>query len=276
MNLQVKIFCKDLLQNQKTILKLKKLFLHASIISLLIFYSCTASESENIPDITFEDLKVLVNRNSGKLVSLDADGEISIDSPTLSNSGSITVSIFKPDSVYTKLEGPFGIDVADLLITRENFVYYNVQENRVIRGPTTPQNLGVIMRIKVSFDELVNAFSGKFTFNDDSYNDAVISKEDGNYVVSLKSGDEKKKYWIDSRNYYVTKIGTYDAQNNPKIEIMYANFYEKDGIHFPKNITINRPKEKQNIWLNYSKEEFNNSKLNYRLKIPKSAKQINW
>lgn len=246
------------------------------MIPVTLFYSCTASDIETPSDISFEELKARVNENSNKLFSLEADGEISIDSPTLSKTGSITVSIFKPDSVYTKLEGPFGIDVADLLITRNNFVYYNAQENRVIRGPSTPHNLGLIMRIKVSFDELVNAFSGKFTFNDETYKDVNISISNGNYVVTVKSETEKKKYWIDSRNYYVTKIGTYDSEDNPKIEILYSNFYEKDGIYFPKNININRPKEKQNIWLNYYKEEFNNDKLIYRLKIPKSAKQINW
>jgi len=255
---------------------LKKYFIYILLIPVALFYSCTASDVETMPDITFEELKARVNENSNKLFSLEADGEISIDSPTISNTGSITVSIFKPDSVYTKLEGPFGIDVADLLITRNNFVYYNAQENRVIRGPSTPHNLGLIMRIKVSFDEIINAFSGKFTFNDESYKDVNITKADGIYIVTLNSDAEKKKYWIDSRNYYVTKIGTYDAKDNPKIEILYSNFYEKDGIHFPKNININRPKEKQNIWLNYFKEEFNNNKLTYKLKIPKSAKQINW
>ncbi|MEO6694713.1 MAG: DUF4292 domain-containing protein [Ignavibacteria bacterium] len=243
---------------------------------VILIYSCTASETETTPDITFEELKTRVNKNSRELFSLDADGEISIDSPSMSNTGSITVSIIKPDSVFTKLEGPFGIDVADLLITRNNFIYYNAQENRVIRGPSTPKNLALIMRIKVSFDEIINAFSGKFSFDDEKYTEVNITTEEGKYVVVLNSESGKKRYWIDSRFYYVTKIGNYDEQDKAKFEILYSNFYEKDGIHFPKNISISRPKEKQNIWLNYYKEEFNNDKLNYRLKIPKSAKQINW
>ena len=242
----------------------------------LFIFSCTATDVETSSDITFEELRDRVNANSGKLLSLDADGEISIDSPGLSNTGSITVSIKKPDSIYTKLEGPFGIDVADLLITRNDFLYYNVNDNKVISGSSTPGNLRIIMKVNVNFDEIINAFSGKFTFENTVYDDVNISMTDRNYVVTVKTKKEIRKYWIDIYYFYVTKIGTYDLNGGTLIEINYDNFYLKDGIHFPKKISIIRPKEKQFIWLTYYNEEFNNDKLTYKLKIPKSAKHIKW
>ncbi len=140
-----------------------------------MFYSCTASNTKTLSEITFTELREQVNKNSMKLQSLDANGEISIDSPEMSNTGSITVSINKPDSVFTKLEGPFGIDVANLLITRNNFIYYNVMDNKVIRGPSTQQYLSIIMKIKIDFDDIINAFSGKFIFSDEGFEDAKIS-----------------------------------------------------------------------------------------------------
>lgn len=253
-----------------------KLYYLVLVLLCFVFYSCAASETETAAEITFTDLKEKVNANAGKLKSLDAYGEISIDSPTLNNTGSITVSINKPDSVYTKLEGPFGLDVADLLITRDNFVYYNVMENKVIRGPSTNAYLSIIMKIKIDFDDLINAFSGKFTFNEDEYPEAAISSEGNNYIVTQKGVTEIKKYWINSEFYYVTKLGKYDMKGNTIVEILYENFFQSDDIHFPKKISINRPQENQNIWLTYYNEEFNNNKLTYKLKIPKSAKQIDW
>ncbi|MCB0729085.1 MAG: DUF4292 domain-containing protein [Ignavibacteriae bacterium] len=248
------------------------------VFACTVFYSCTASQNNNanIEDLTFSELISLVNKNSKKLSSLDADGEISIDSPELSNSGSITVSINKPDSVYTKLEGPFGIDIADLLITRDNFIYYKPMDNTVIKGPSNSHYLGIIMKIQIDFDDIVNAFSGKFIFRDDNYADAKISIEKGNYLMNINTGKEIKKFWIDPDNFFVRKAGTYELSGETKIEIMYDNFYEAEGIYFPKKITIERPKEKQYIWLTYYNEEFNNNKLTYRLKIPKSAKEVIW
>lgn len=246
------------------------------ILTCTLFYSCTASQNNIKEDLTFSELISLVNKNSEKLSSLDADGEISIDSPELSNSGSITVSINKPDSVYTKLEGPFGIDIADLLITRDNFIYYKPQDNTVIKGPSNSHYLGIIMKIKIDFDDIVNAFSGKFIFRDEINENGKLTIADDNYLMTINTEKEIKKYWIDPENFFVKKAGTYDLNGKTKIEILYENFYEKDGIHFPKKITIERPKEKQYIWLTYYNEEFNNNKLTYRLKIPKSAKQVIW
>ena len=248
----------------------------------LIFYSCTSSNNHSDvnseSDITFDELRKKVNDNSMKLKSLDAYGEISIDSPEMSNSGSITVSLNKPDSVFTKLEGPFGMDIADLLITRNNFIYYKPQDNTVIKGPSNSHYLGIIMKIKVDFDDIMNAFSGKYVFenNSEGYGDVKISMNENYYLITLKNSNEIKKFWVNSVDFYVTKIGAYELDGQTKIEILYENFYERAGIHFPKNITITRPKEKQNIWLTYSNEEFNKNKLTFRLKIPKSAKQINW
>ncbi|MBV6479007.1 MAG: hypothetical protein HGGPFJEG_01768 [Ignavibacteria bacterium] len=242
----------------------------------IYYYSCTASDYEKTSDITFEELREKVNANSEKLYSLDADGEISIDSPELSNTGSITVSIIKPDSIYTKIEGPFGIDIADLLISRNDFIYYNANDNKVISGSSTPRNLKIIMKVNVSFDEIINAFSGKFTFKNDKYDEVKITMDNNNYIVFIKSGKETRKYVIDNQNFYVRKIGTYDNEGNTLIEINYENFYFKDDIYFPKKISIIRPKEKQYIWLTYFNEEFNNNKMTYKLKIPKNAKRIKW
>jgi hypothetical protein len=246
------------------------------IITAFIFSSCTSSEIEMKSDMTFEELKGRVNSSSEKLLTLDAYGEISIDSPSLNNTGTITVSINKPDSIFTKLEGPFGIDVADLLITRSNFIYYNVMDNKVISGQSTPNNLRIIMKVNISFDEIINAFSGKFTFGEEKYENVEITKNEKSYIMSIRNGKEIKKYWIDNQSYFVTKVITSDENGKTKIDISYDNFYEKDGIYFPKKISISRPAEKENIWLTYNNEEFNNNKLTYRLKIPKSAKKIIW
>ncbi|MEO8447659.1 MAG: DUF4292 domain-containing protein, partial [bacterium] len=208
----------------------------------ITLYSCSSSKvGNNSSEITFEEIKQRVNENAMKLKSVDAAGEISIDSPNMSNTGSITISILKPDSIYTKLEGPFGIDIADLLITRNDFVYYNASENKVIRGPSSQKNLGIIMRIKLEFDDILNAFSGKFIFSNENFKDAKITSEESNYVVSLTYDNEIRKYWIDSENYFVTKLITTELDGSTKVEITYDDFFESDNIFFPKRVYVTRP-----------------------------------
>lgn len=253
-------------------------YLPAVVVFLgMVFHSCTSSiETEERTGMTFAELSERVNASAARLTSLSAEGEISIDSPTLSNTGSFTVSINRPDSLYTKIEGPFGIDIADVLVTRSEFTYYNATENKVIKGPSTQRNLGVILKMKVEFDDLVNALSGNFMITNKDTSDYRISLLNKDYVLEQKSGKAVYKYLINSEYFYVTRIQNYDESGTLRLEIKYDEFYESGGIHFPKKVTLTRPKEKQYVWVTYKIENLNPGKLHYKLKIPGSAKKVQW
>src|SRR5438132_12735433 len=114
-----------------------------------VFLSCSASkEDEPLNKIPVKDIKEYVNKNSDRIQTIEASGSISIDSPELSSSGSIEIRIKKPDSVFFKIEGPFGIHILSSLITRDDFIYYNAQENKVIYGKTNETNIGAILKLR--------------------------------------------------------------------------------------------------------------------------------
>ena len=244
-----------------------------------ILQSCTGSQNGDIDvDLTIEELIQRVNNNSAKLKSLQAEGTIDIDSPGLSNSGSITVNLLKPDSLYVKLEGPFGIDVADILLTRKKFIYYNVMNNRVIKGSSTALNIGAIMRIKLDYDDIINGFSGTFFFNDVSTENSTLTSQGDKYLLITKDAvkNETKKYWINSDDYYITKYKIYDKNNKVKLEMEYLDYNYRDGIYFPNNISISKPQDEEYIWLYYQIKTFNTRKLTFKFKIPESAKVTIW
>lgn len=255
-----------------------KLFNNILFICLGLFlYSCSSSQdvSTEESEITISELKDKVN-SSSFLNSIDAEGEVAIDSPEFSNSGSLTVSIRKPDSVYIKLEGPFGIDVADILMARNTFVYYNVMDSRVIKGPSTPLNIGAIIRAQLTFDEVLNAFSGSFNIAEEFDTSTVIKSSGGLYELTLSQLEGNKKIWIDAKNFYVTKYTAYDRLNEIILEIEYSDFRSSSAGFSPYSIAVTRPKERQNIYVNYSDKSFPKGKLNYKLKIPSSVETINW
>ena len=246
--------------------------------SSLIVYSCAGSQNNIDVDITIEELKQQVNTNSSKIKSLKAEGTIDIETPDMSNSGTITVNLLKPDSLYTKLEGPFGIDVADIILTRKSFIYYNVMDNRVIKGPSSPLNVGAIMRIKLDFDDIINGFSGTFFFTDVTSDNSEL-KSDGNKYLLITKDDiskEIKKYWIDSDDFYITKYVITDYNKKILLEMEYLEYNYRDGIYFPNRIAISRPQENTYIWLDYTIKTFNSTDLIFKFKIPSSAEVIIW
>jgi hypothetical protein len=247
---------------------------------LVILAACTGSKNNELDKIPVKKIKQKVNEQFKKIESLEAYGTIAFDSPETSNSGYMEIRLKKPDSVLVKIEGPFGIDIANALITRTDFIYYNVQENKVIMGPTSEINIGAILKIKISFDELINSFSGSFYFDDEEQDSIDAASENNTYVLQVNKEFVRKKYFIEPYTYVVNTYSVYDNKNKHLLEVNYSKFDDEyvsaGSVNFPNQITINKPDTKQKVWLIYDGIELNKKGLSFKIKYPKSAKIIRW
>jgi outer membrane biogenesis lipoprotein LolB len=247
----------------------------------MILYSCTGSKSPvDLDPVSVKEIKTRVNQNSKVIESLEASGNISFDSPENSGSGWLELRIKKPDTVLVKIEGPFGISIANALITRSEFIYYNVQENKVITGPSTDINIGAILRIKVSFDELINGFTGSFSFNDSDNDSLYADVENDNYLIQNIKLEGTEKFYIEPSAYRIHRYNLISKENKSLIEVDYSNYQEESlatsKVYFPNNIKIKNPEKSQTVYVEYVNKEINKKDLSFKMKIPKSAKIIKW
>ena len=250
-------------------------------LSLIVLIACSGSREEaELDKIPIKEIKQKVNEQFNKIESLEAYGTIAFDSPEMSNTGYMEVRLRKPDTVMIKIEGPFGIDIANALITRTDFIYYNVQDNKVIMGPTSDINIGAILKIKISFDELINSFSGAFYFENEEQDSIDAASENNSYVLQVNKDFGKKKYYIDPNTYVVNTYSVYNNKHKQLLEVNYSKFeiesVSTGTINFPNQITINKPDTKQTVWLIYEGKELNKTDLSFIIKYPKSAKIIRW
>ena len=182
--------------------------------------------------------------------------------------------------MFVRIEGPFGISIAQALITRHDFIYYNVQENKAILGPTTDINIGAVLRIKVSFDELLSGFSGGFIFENSSIDSVTADSEKGLYTIKTNSTPGIQKYYIDPSIYTVNKYNSFDGNNKSVVEVDYSNYFEENAsgntVYFPSSIKIRNPEKKQSVYVDYVNKSFNKQDLKFTIKIPKSAKVTKW
>lgn len=259
--------------------KFKALVL-VSFISALVFNACSGSSGSDLDPVPVKDIKDRVNRNSMLIETMEASGNIAFDSPEQSGQGWIEVKIKKPDSVFVRIEGPFGISIAQALITRHDFIYYNVQENKAILGPTTDINIGAVLRIKVSFDELLSGFSGGFIFENSSIDSVTADSEKGLYTIKTNSTPGIQKYYIDPSIYTVNKYNSFDGNNKTVVEVDYSNYFEENAsgntVYFPSSIKIRNPEKKQSVYVDYVNKSFNKQDMKFTIKIPKSAKVTKW
>lgn len=223
--------------------------------------------------------KKLISQLPSSIRAIDAEGEINFENKNESNSASLTIRIFKPDSCYAKIQGIFGVTGAIALFTRTNFIYYDVMNNRVIKGPSTQENIRILLRANMKFDELINFVTGGYIFNDTNNSNFSIESTDNfvilNYNDSVSS--ELRKFYINKTIGSLIKAEFYDLfSKSRKLLIEYSEFTKIDNIMFPNVIRISRPVEFQTLTIKYSKVNLNPDKFRFSLPISKNAKIIEW
>lgn len=260
---------------------MKKILLIILAASSLVFYSCTGSNgSAELEPLSVKEIKSRVNKNSSVIETLEASGNIAFDSPDNSGSGWLELKIKKPDTVYVKIEGPFGISIANALITRNDFTYYNVQENKVIMGPSSDINIGAVLRIKISFDQLINGFTGSFSMNDADTDSNYAENENEFYLIKNDISAGTEKYYIEPDVLRICKYRLVNGSDNPLVEVDYSGYQEEtvaaSKVFFPHNVKIRNPGKSQTVYVEYINKEINKPNLTFKMKIPKSAKITKW
>src|SRR5512136_2125038 len=97
----------------------------ALLVLPLLFASCSSSRAPIALDtqkVGAAELLRLVQKNSDRLQSLTGKGNLSFEAPEMAGSAFFSLALKKPDSLLVKLQGPFGIDVGMVFLSRTRFV----------------------------------------------------------------------------------------------------------------------------------------------------------
>jgi outer membrane lipoprotein-sorting protein len=223
-----------------------------------------------------ETARRIVRGNYEKVHSMTGSGTISVETPEIAQSGSFELFLRKPDSVLVKIEGPFGISVGSVLITRGEFVFYNRFQNQVITGPVTSANLNRIFRVKLTFDELLTLFTGgSFLASDDASPETVAVEED-QYVLTYRNTDGIRRYWLDPLSLLITRIQHIDQKGKLYFEERYEKFRTYGDASLPRFIRVTQHTSQRMIGVTFSSLDINTGGSPLVVDIPKSAERIRW
>ncbi len=255
-----------------------KICLSFSLLVLLVFAGCTSSHVAVVANrhLSYKEVQEAVQHQQQYIHSLYGEGKISVETPTIAQTGSFTLFLRKPDSVLVKLQGPFGIKVGFALITRDEFVFYNSFENKLIRGAASEENIERILHIRLRFDDMLNLLGGGTFFGDDrrTPDEARIVEEQWTFIY--KHHDVQRTYWIDPTTSLIGKIQQCDTNGKLIFEQRFSNFQSVDGTDIPFNIRITQPREQQMLSVVYSDVSLNAIDCQFNFSIPSSAEQIRW
>ncbi len=229
-----------------------------------------------------EDIIKEVNRRSEMVDNIISSGDIAVKVPpkngqeAIDQSGSIEIHVKKKDDVWFDITGTFGVRGAMAHFNRKNFVFYNSLADEVIMGSTSIINIGTLTKIRCTFDDLLNCFSGTVRIAK-SKSDSLSMTEEGNqYVLALKRGTITRKFWVDKDNYSVYKYIYYGKSGSTLLQLEFSNFTAYGESNYAKKIEIRRPKQGEYFSVKLETVNLNQTNVSFSVEYPNDVKIKRW
>ena len=209
-----------------------------------------------------------VNTRAAEVDNIISSGEIKIKTPKVDETGDIEIHIKKKDDLWFKIEGPLGIDVAVAHFNRDRFTFFDDLNDIVTTGSTTILNIGTLTKIRCTFDDMLNSFSGTVRISKGKKDELSMTEEGNLYVLSLKRGTITRKYWVDKDTYTVTKYIYLSKKGITLISFEFSNFSTYGSSSYAKRIEIRRPKQGEYFKVTLETVSLNQSYLDFKVDYP--------
>lgn len=259
---------------------ISKIFLVLSFSSVIMFDGCVPSKpTDDVEILSSERLINKLEVNRRRIKSFEGNGTILVKNPQMNNSASFRVVLQKPDSIYLTIFGPFGIELAQALVTKSNFIFYDALKNTAYEGKVDDEVLRDIFRIDLSFNELLDAFIGSINLTNNLYKqptnyEVVYDKYLVTYVDSISH--KTSQYKVDVRELGITEYILMDKNGETTIEGKYSDFGIIEGVAVPYKIELRNKKENQLVTVEYKNMSANKKNIYVDFEIPEDATIIKW
>lgn len=261
-------------------MKIFKQIILPLVIVILTLEGCVPSKP--IEDEELLSSERLINKleaNRRKIKNFEGVGVFEIDSDQYSNSASFQVIMQKPDSVYFSVLGPFGMELAQALVTKENYIFYDALQNTAYRGRVDDDVLQNIFKVNLSFSDLVDAFLGSVNLTSNLYKQpSNYSVEGQEYVLTYT--DEQNQltsvYRVDILQLGITNYKLYSIDESINLEGNYSKFELIENVAVPFNIEVNNKVENQKVKIRYNNISANAKGSKVKFEIPPDAQIIEW
>jgi hypothetical protein len=261
-------------------LKLVDKFLIAVLLLFFVLDGCVPSKpTEEAEILSSERLINKLEANRRKIKNFEGVGTFEIQSEQFNDGASFQVVMQKPDSIYFSVLGPFGIELAQALVTKENYIFYDVLHNTAYRGNVNDDILQNIFKINLSFSELLDAFVGSVNLTSNLYKEPSNYSIEGEKYVLTYLDKERQLTWVyrvDIRELGITNFTLKSDDDKINIEGNYSDFELIENVAFPFKIEVMNKVKNQKIKINYKDISTNDKGLRVKFELPDDAKIIEW
>jgi outer membrane lipoprotein-sorting protein len=261
-------------------LKIFKWIIFLAAFFIFFFEGCVPSKpTEDVELLPSERLINKLEANRRKIKNFEGVGVFEIESDQYNNSANFQIVMQKPDSIYFSVLGPFGIELAQALVTKDDYVFYDALQNTAYIGKVNDDILKNIFKINLSFSDLIDAFIGSVNLTPNLYkqpnNYAVVGEQ---YMLTYVDTDNEltSVYKVDIRQLGITDYTLTSDDKTIDLEGKYSKFELIENVAIPFSIEISNKVENQELKIRYKNIYANSKGLKVKFELPEDAEIIEW
>lgn len=258
-------------------MKRKFLFFSIILVVLISVESCVPSKPEYEEKIlTSTRLIKKLEANRRAIKTFNAIGTMDVDSKDFGGSATFEVTLKKPDTIKVNIYGPFGIDLAEAIVTNRNFIFYDVMNNKVFIGANTKSALKEIFKIDFTFEEIMDAFAGSVNLTEKLRREPEVYNvfDDTYELIYLDNNGRKNIYVINRSDLAIVLFKITDNNGANNLLGKYFRFQNYNDVPVPQESEIINYELGQSIKLKYKKININIEPEEFNIIYPNDAKII--
>jgi len=240
----------------------------------LALVSCAPREAGVTLDtekVSAEEVTRLVAERAGRIRTFTGRGTLIVDAPEYSGTARFDLAVRRPDSALIRIEGPFGIDIATVVIGRTKYLAYNSMNNTVTTGSLEGRDLETVFPIAVPMDRLIEAVSGSITLPGAAPTRYAVDEEC--FLLTFRERRGTASYWVDPAELMVTRLTLTDSTGVTVLDVRSSRLVAFDGFSLPRRIDLQIPAKDSQIAISFSSQKPNDPAPSFVYSIPRNARR---
>lgn len=260
---------------------MKKVFLSLSLI-ILFLAGCMPPQQQNyetLGKLSYDRLIKRLEVNRMRIRHFIANGNITINSSEFNQSTNFRIMISRNDSLFMNILGPFNIEVAQILLVKDELKFYEVLNNKLYIAKANNEVINKAFKINLPISQIRELFQGTVNIGQ-NINRKVqnFEVEDDHYLFKFITRDSLRTeiYKIKISNLAIYNYQVVENKsNNLLYEANYDDFEIINGTPIAKKIDIYDKENNQKLLIKYNKVDINKSKFFIEFDIPDDVEIIN-
>jgi hypothetical protein len=196
----------------------------------------------------------LTDQEERRVLSLQGDAKLTVNSPQGSGTLSLYVAVQRPSSLHLETLDFFGKPLAVLVSDGVHFGLYQAQENRYYEGPASPENVSRFLPVVIPPNELARLLLGGVPQVEDPKPALTLDRGEGVYRVRLEQGPTVQTLAVDPTTLRVEKS---EVRGTQGYDVTLEDFGDYGAVHFPRKLDLDAPSAKADLVLRYTQVSLN-------------------